>query len=206
MKEYFYQDEKGVMQKFIYCTTCLKGPFKQGNHELTNCGSLYYCKTCASILRLRKDTNFRAYQEEPAIVPSLASIKKALDSVPPLEIEEELEIETHKNRAIKKGPSKVRKEPAVEKPVVAVESKVIEPITEKVVPSPAIELTGKLVLSIDRNNGSSRMAISDNGKVLYESAIKNIQTAQDFQKKFIKMNKERRARALSQIQSASLVV
>lgn len=57
MRIYFYKDEKGVIQKYAYCSTCGAGPFKQSeiNVKFVEKGigrPLLYCMSCTRILRL----------------------------------------------------------------------------------------------------------------------------------------------------------
>lgn len=57
MRIYFYKNEKGVTQKYAYCSTCGAGPFRQSeaNVKFIEKGlgrPLLYCMSCARTLRL----------------------------------------------------------------------------------------------------------------------------------------------------------
>ena len=55
MRQYFYKDESGKTQKFVYCSRCNLKPYKQeqvGTDVVKITNFVYVCQECAKFLNL----------------------------------------------------------------------------------------------------------------------------------------------------------
>jgi len=64
-KVYFYE-ENGMKKKYLYCSRCSNGPFKEHDPTIHRCGEhIVICEGCSLVLKLKKqDFTIRRLMEK----------------------------------------------------------------------------------------------------------------------------------------------
>ena len=99
---YFYTDSNGKMQKYVYCSLCSKGPYKE-SHEgkfFTRTSQIVHCASCVTGLGLRVylDPGDEVYTPEPIINSKPLEVKKPkLVKIPSVVKKHKILVETLKD-------------------------------------------------------------------------------------------------------------